>query len=85
MFCALLLLALLFGLTLLWLELRHRLRPASPLRLSSGPWTTRWNNEGAVTLEGISNVSVLDCTANVATKALAKETTYYTASFRFQS
>ncbi|MCP9799954.1 F420-0:Gamma-glutamyl ligase [Synechococcus sp. RedBA-s] len=50
--CALLLLALLFGLTLLWLELRHRLRPASPLRLSSGPWTTRWNNKGAVTLEG---------------------------------
>ncbi|MDM7937519.1 MAG: F420-0:Gamma-glutamyl ligase [Cyanobium sp. CZS 48M] len=50
--CALLLLALLFGLTLLWLELRHRLRPASPLRLSSGPWTTRWNNKGTVTLEG---------------------------------
>lgn len=50
--CALLLLALLIGLTLLWLELRHRLRPASPLRLSSGPWTTSWSNEGAVTLEG---------------------------------
>jgi hypothetical protein len=33
----LLLLALLFGLTLLWLELRHRLRPASPLRLRPGP------------------------------------------------
>jgi hypothetical protein len=26
----------LFGLSLLWLELRHRLRPASPLRLSPG-------------------------------------------------
>nr|WP_172820917.1 F420-0:Gamma-glutamyl ligase [Cyanobium sp. NIES-981] len=30
---ALLVAALLLGLTLLWLELRHRLRPASPLRL----------------------------------------------------
>ncbi|MEB3264391.1 MAG: F420-0:Gamma-glutamyl ligase [Synechococcus sp.] len=34
----LLLAALAFGLTLLWLELRHRLRPASPLRLSSHDW-----------------------------------------------
>ncbi|MBC1261134.1 F420-0:Gamma-glutamyl ligase [Synechococcus sp. BSF8S] len=50
--CALILLALLFGLTLLWLELRHRLRPASPLRLSSGPWSTRWTDEGSVTFEG---------------------------------
>lgn len=31
-----LVLALLLGLTLLWLELRHRLRPASPLRLIPG-------------------------------------------------
>ncbi len=31
-----LVLALLLGLTLLWLELRHRLRPASPLRLRPG-------------------------------------------------
>ena len=35
---SILLVALAFGLTLLWLELRHRLRPASPLRLSSGAW-----------------------------------------------
>ena len=34
--CLLLLGLLLFGLTLLWLELRHRLRPASPLRLRPG-------------------------------------------------
>ena len=31
-----LVLALLLGLTLLWLELRHRLQPASPLRLQPG-------------------------------------------------
>jgi hypothetical protein len=30
---------LLFGLSLLWLELRHRLRPASPLRLDPGQWS----------------------------------------------
>ncbi len=33
--------ALLFGLTLVVLELRHRLRPASPLKLRSGPWQVR--------------------------------------------
>ncbi|MCT0213347.1 MULTISPECIES: F420-0:Gamma-glutamyl ligase [unclassified Synechococcus] len=37
--CWLLIATLLFGLTLLWLELRHRLRPASPLRLEAGVWT----------------------------------------------
>ncbi|MFM7087138.1 MAG: F420-0:Gamma-glutamyl ligase [Cyanobium sp.] len=37
----LLLLLLLAGLSLLWLELRHRLRPASPLRLSSGPFQVK--------------------------------------------
>jgi hypothetical protein len=36
-----LLLLLLAGLSLLWLELRHRLRPASPLRLHSGPFSVR--------------------------------------------
>ncbi|MFO7628153.1 MAG: F420-0:Gamma-glutamyl ligase [Prochlorococcaceae cyanobacterium] len=30
---------LLLGLSLLWLELRHRLRPASPLRLQPGAWS----------------------------------------------
>ncbi len=34
-----LVLALLLGLLLLWLELRHRLRPASPLRLSADGFT----------------------------------------------
>ena len=33
--------ALLFGLTLVVVELRHRLRPASPLKLRSGPWQVR--------------------------------------------
>jgi hypothetical protein len=36
-----LLLLLLAGLSLLWLELRHRLRPASPLQLHSGPFSVR--------------------------------------------
>jgi hypothetical protein len=36
---ALLVAALLLGITLLWLELRHRLRPASPLRLRSEPFS----------------------------------------------
>ncbi len=55
--CAALLAALLFGLTLLWLELRHRLRPASPLRLSSSPWTTRWIGGDAVELEGTIRIA----------------------------
>jgi hypothetical protein len=38
--------ALLFGLTLLWLELRHRLRPASPLRLLPGPFEVRRRAQG---------------------------------------
>ena len=37
----LLLLLLLAGLGLLWLELRHRLRPASPLRLTAGPFQVK--------------------------------------------
>lgn len=36
MFKTVLVVALLLGLTLVWLELRHRLRPASPLRLHPG-------------------------------------------------
>ena len=41
-----LIVALLFGLTLLVLELRHRLRPASPLFLRSGPWAVRSFDQG---------------------------------------
>ena len=37
----LLVLLLLAGLSLLWLELRHRLRPASPLQLTAGPFQVR--------------------------------------------
>ncbi|MCT0226503.1 F420-0:Gamma-glutamyl ligase [Synechococcus sp. CS-1328] len=58
---SILLVALAFGLTLLWLELRHRLRPASPLRLSSGAWRVQRFNTGggsAEQTEGASGGSV---------------------------
>jgi hypothetical protein len=42
---------LLLGLTLLWLELRHRLRPASPLRLEAGPFALTHQGE-ALVVEG---------------------------------
>jgi hypothetical protein len=46
-----LLFLLLFGLSLVWLELRHRLRPASPLQLEAGPFQVR--REGhALEVEG---------------------------------
>lgn len=51
----LLLVALLFGLTLLVLELRHRLRPASPLILRSGPWTVRSFDHG---LKAIGEIEI---------------------------
>ena len=41
-----LLIALLLGLILLWLELRHRLRPASPLQLKAGPFQVESSNQG---------------------------------------
>lgn len=47
--------ALLFGLTLLVLELRHRLRPASPLILRSGPWTLRSFDQG---LKAIGEIEI---------------------------
>jgi hypothetical protein len=52
----LLVLLLLFGLSLLWLELRHRLRPASPLRLRPGSFDIHRNGEsvevsGEITIE----------------------------------
>jgi hypothetical protein len=42
----LLIVLLLLGLVLLWLELRHRLRPASPLRLLPGPFQVERQGEG---------------------------------------
>jgi hypothetical protein len=42
----LLVVLLLFGLTLLWLELRHRLRPASPLELLPGPFQVKRKAQG---------------------------------------
>ena len=42
----LLLAALLLGLGLLWLELRHRLRPASPLQLKAGPFQVESSPQG---------------------------------------
>jgi hypothetical protein len=39
---------LLFGLSLLWLEARHRLRPASPLLLRAGPFTVSRQGEALV-------------------------------------
>lgn len=48
-------LALLFGLSLLVLELRHRLRPASPLRLRSDAWSVRSFDQG---LKAIGEIEI---------------------------
>ena len=48
----LLIAALIFGLALLWLEARHRLRPASPLRLSSGGWKVQRSTDNALRVKG---------------------------------
>jgi hypothetical protein len=43
----------LFGLAVAWLELRHRLRPASPLRLEAGAFSVRRQERGqALEVEG---------------------------------
>ena len=47
----LLLLLLLFGLSLAWLELRHRLRPASPLQMEAGPFQV-WHEGHGLEVEG---------------------------------
>ncbi len=44
--------ALIFGLALLWLEARHRLRPASPLRLSSGGWKVQRSADNTLRVRG---------------------------------
>ena len=51
----LLVLLLLFGLSLLWLELRHRLRPSSPLRLNPGAFQVKRKAQG---LEVVGQVSI---------------------------
>ena len=56
LFAVVLIAALVFGLALLWLELRHRLRPASPLRLSSSRWkvqrssANQWQVKGTISI-----------------------------------
>jgi hypothetical protein len=49
--------ALLFGLTLLWLELRHRLRPASPLRLRADDFRVETGPDGSVQVRGMVTIS----------------------------
>ena len=44
--------ALGFGLALLWLEARHRLRPASPLRLSSSGWKLQREGDDQLVVKG---------------------------------
>ena len=48
----LLIAALIFGLALFWLEARHRLRPASPLRLSSGGWKVQRSADNVLRVRG---------------------------------
>ena len=48
----LLITALIFGLSLLWLEARHRLRPASPLQLSSGDWKVQRLGDQELVVKG---------------------------------
>ena len=49
--------ALVFGLALLWLEARHRLRPASPLRLSSGGWKVQRQEGDQLVVKGTITIS----------------------------
>lgn len=44
--------ALIFGLSLLWLEARHRLRPASPLQLSTSDWKVLRQNDQQLLIRG---------------------------------
>ena len=44
--------ALIYGLALLWLEARHRLRPASPLRLSSSGWKVQRKGDNRLEVNG---------------------------------
>ena len=53
----LLITALVFALALLWLEARHRLRPASPLRLSSAGWKVKTKSDQLVVVKGRIRIS----------------------------
>ena len=44
--------ALIFGLALLWLESRHRLRPASPLQISTSGWKVQREGDSQVVVKG---------------------------------
>ena len=56
LFAVVLIAALVFGLALLWLELRHRLRPASPLRLSSSGWKVQRVSDSQWQVKGTLNI-----------------------------
>ena len=56
LFSVLLVALLVFGLTLLWLELRHRLRPRSPLQIKPENWTVQQRN-GRLLVEGTVAIS----------------------------
>jgi hypothetical protein len=49
--------ALVFALALVWLELRHRLRPSSPLRLRTEPFSTRRSGKRTLVVEGAIAIS----------------------------
>jgi hypothetical protein len=49
--------ALVFALALLWLELRHRLRPSSPLQLRAEPFSTRRSGKRTLVVEGTVAIS----------------------------
>ena len=53
----LLIAALVFGLALLWLVARHRLRPASPLRLSSGHWSVKRRGDETLEVKGTITIT----------------------------
>ena len=56
LFSVLLVALLIFGLTLLWLELRHRLRPRSPLQIKPQNWSVQQRN-GRLWVEGSVEIS----------------------------
>ena len=53
----LLITALVFGAALLWLEGRHRLRPASPLQLSTGDWKVLRQSDQQVLVKGTLTIT----------------------------